>query len=580
MLHLSENAREVLLARYLRRDLNGKILETPEELFERVATSISKAELSWGKASKAEEWRDQFLEMLSSLDFLPNSPTLMNAGTPLGQLSACFVLPVEDSVEEIFESLKQMAIIQRAGGGTGFSFSHLRPKGFPVSSTGGAASGPVSFMKIFDAATQHIRQGGRRRGANMGGLRVDHPDILEFVTAKSDNKSLQNFNISVAVTDSFIQAVRKNQKYDLLHPHTRRVLGSIKAREVFNAIVKAAWQTGDPGLLFLDRINRCNPVPFLGKLEATNPCGEIPLYPYEACNLGSIHLAHMLRKTKGRIEIDVDKLRDVTRKAIRFLDNVIEVNHYPFAEIRNMCLGSRKIGLGVMGFAEMLIRLEISYASPKAIKLALYVMKIIAEESRKASMQLVKERGVFPFWKKSTHAVKNIRFRNATLNAIAPTGTLSILANTSAGIEPYFALLFQRHIMEGKIFREIIPVFETYLREYKLPSKEILHKLSKYRSLSKITSLPFPVKKLFATALEISPVQHLKIQAAFQKYVDNSVSKTINLPSKASPEDIAHIYLQAWKLKLKGITIYRYGSKSSQVLEFGGSHCDPGECEL
>ncbi|HWP48456.1 MAG TPA: adenosylcobalamin-dependent ribonucleoside-diphosphate reductase [Candidatus Limnocylindrales bacterium] len=590
-LKLSENALRVLEARYLRRDTQRRIVETPEQLFERVARAIAHAELLLGNARQAAYWQDEFYKLLVSLEFIPNSPTLMNAGVPLGQLSACFVLPVEDTMEGIFEAIKQMALVQRTGGGTGFSFSKLRPKGDVVASTGGEASGPVSFMKIFDCVTEYIKQGGKRRGANMGVLRVDHPDILELITAKLDGTSLQNFNISIGVTDAFLKAVRQDQRYDLIHPGTGKPVGQLRAKQVFDTIVEAAWRVGDPGLLFLDTINRANPTPHLGSIEATNPCGEIPLLPYESCNLGSINLARMVREYNDHVEVDWVKLLDTVRKAIRFLDDVIEVNKYPVPEIERMTRGNRKIGLGIMGFAELLIRLNISYDSEEAVGLAERIMHAIASEALKVAQELAEERGVFPNWKGSIYETRGIKVRNATCTAIAPTGTLSILANTSASIEPLFALAYQRkHVLGDQTLREINPIFLEYLQRYGLNVEEIVEKILEKGRLKDIEKVPEGLKRLFTTALEIPPERHLQIQAAFQRHVDNSVSKTINLPQDATPQDVARAYWRAWELGLKGITIYRYGSKSTQVLELGvnekahhydhASKCDPEECRV
>lgn len=591
LLQLSENARRVLEARYLIRDVERRIVETPEELFARVARAIAQAELVLGNVQQVSYWQEQFHRVLASLDFLPNSPTLMNAGTPLGQLSACFVLPVEDTMEGIFEAIKQMALVQRTGGGTGFSFSKLRPKGDVVVSTGGEASGPLSFMKIFDAATEHIKQGGKRRGANMGVLRVDHPDILEFISAKLDDQSLRNFNLSVAVSDAFMEAARQDRHYDLIHPGTGRPAGQLRAKEVFDAVVKAAWQTGDPGLLFLDTINRSNPVPHLGLIEATNPCGEIPLLSYESCNLGSINLAHVVGKRDGHAVIDWERLRATVRVAVRFLDDVIEVNRYPIPEIERMTRGTNKIGLGVMGFAEMLIRLGLSYDSAEAIQLADQVMQAIAEEALGASQVQAEERGVFPAWKGSTYETQSLKVRNALRTAIAPTGTLSLIAGTTASIEPLFALAYRRtHVLEGQELYEITPLFVEYLERHRLDAQSFVDQVLEKGRLTDVEGVPDELRRIFVTALEISPEQHLQVQAAFQRHVDNAVSKTINLPREATPQDVGRAYWRAWELGLKGITIYRYGSKSAQVLELGAheaalqydhaSPCDPEECKV
>jgi ribonucleoside-diphosphate reductase alpha chain len=589
-LSLSENALRVLQARYLRRDENKRVVETPEELFDRVAAAVSEAEANWGGRQKAAAWRDEFRRMLLAFEFLPNSPTLMNAGTELGQLSACFVLPVEDTMEGIFDAVKQMALVQRTGGGTGFSFARLRPKGAVVESTGGEASGPVSFMKIFDAATEHIKQGGRRRGANMGILRVDHPDIMEFVTAKLDGRTLQNFNISVGATDEFLQAAREGRNYKLRDPATEKVAGELNAKEVFDAIVQAAWQTGDPGLIFLDTINRTNPTPYLGPIEATNPCGEIPLLPYEACNLASINLPKMLREKEGKVAVDWDKLKETVRKVVRFLDDVIEVNRYPIPEIGRIARANRKIGLGVMGFAEMLIRLGISYDSSEAVRTGEELMKVIFEEAQASSRALAEERGLFANWKGSVYEKKNLKLRNATLTAIAPTGTISIIAGTSASIEPLFALAYRRHALERETLFDVNSVFLRALEGHGLGRKEILEEIFARGSLKMVRGIPETLKSLFVTALEVPVDRHLAIQAAFQRHVDNSVSKTINMPHESMHEDVARAYWKAWELGLKGITIYRYGSKSSQVLELGvdedalryeySPRCDPGECKI
>jgi ribonucleoside-diphosphate reductase alpha chain len=587
----SENALRVLEARYLHRDAERQIIETPEELFESVAHGVAYAELLLHNAGKIGYWRDKYHNLLTSLSFLPNSPTLMNAGTPLGQLSACFVLPVEDSMEGIFEAIKYMALVQRTGGGTGFSFSKLRPKGDVVASTSGEASGPVSFMKIFNCATENIKQGGKRRGANMGVLRVDHPDILEFIAAKVDEGTLRNFNISVGVTDAFMKAVRQGLDYEMIHPRTGRSTGTLRAKDVFDTIVKAAWRVGDPGLLFLDTINRANPTPHLGVMEATNPCGEIPLLPYESCNLGSINLAHMVRQQNHRPFIDLVKLRTTVREAVRFLDDVIEVSNYPIPRIKAMTQGNRKIGLGVMGFAEMLIRLQVSYDSDEAVAMAEQIMRVIAQEAFKASCELADERDVFPNWKGSTHEAQGVTVRNATRTAIAPTGTISIIAGTSASIEPLFALAYKRkHVLDGQTLFEINPLFLEYLDRYGLEAERTVWEVIEKGQLRHVQGVPDELKELFVTALEIPPERHLQIQAAFQRHVDNSVSKTVNLPHEATVEDVAKAYYNAWELGLKGITIYRYGSKSLQVLELGlgeeahhydhASRCDPEECKV
>jgi len=588
---LTPHACRVLESRYLRRDAERRICETPEQLFERVARAVAQAELLLGTARQAAVWEAEFLNLLSSLDFLPNSPTLMNAGTPLGQLSACFVLPVGDSMESIFEALKQMALVQRSGGGTGFSFSNLRPARDRVASTGGEASGPVSFLQIFDCATEHIRHGGRRRGANMGVLRVDHPDIFEFIRAKADGRALRNFNLSVGVTDRFMRAAERGDSYVLTHPGTGKVVGSASAREVFEGIVKAAWQTGDPGLVFSNALNRANPTPQLGRLEATNPCGEVPLLAHEACTLGSINLAHMIRPDGRLACIDWERLQETARKAVRFLDDVVEINRYPIPEIEQLSRGNRKIGLGVMGFAEMLINLGISYDSDEAVATADQVMACIAEASLGSSEELGRERGVFPHWSESMHAKDGRRVRNATRTAIAPTGTIGILAGTSAGIEPLFALAYRRsHVLDGQVFEEVNPLLGAQLRARGLDERRVLSAVIAQGTLEGVPGVPEDIERLFVTALQIPPERHLQVQAAFQRHVDNAVSKTVNLPQTAGPEAIAEVYRRAWRLGLKGVTVYRYGSKASQVLELGvadeayhfdhSARCDPTECRL
>ena len=588
---LTLNARRVLEARYLRRDAERRICETPEQLFERVARGVAQAELLLGTARQAALWEAEFLGLLSSLDFLPNSPTLMNAGTPLGQLSACFVLPVGDSMESIFEAVKQMALVQRTGGGTGFSFSRLRPARDPVASTGGEASGPVSFLRIFDCATEHIRQGGRRRGANMGVLRVDHPDILEFIRAKTDGRALRNCNLSVAVTDQFMRAAERGDPYVLIHPRTGESVGSASAREVFDSIVKAAWETGDPGLLFSDAINRANPTPRLGPIEATNPCGEVPLLAYEACTLGSINLAHMVRAGDGHAYTDWERLRETAQKAVRFLDDVVEINRYPIPEIEQVSRGNRKIGLGVMGFAEMLIKLGIPYDSDEAVATAGQVMACVAEAARRSSEELARERGVFPRWPESAYANGGLRLRNATRTAIAPTGTIGILAGTSPGIEPVFALAYRRtQVLGGQVLEEVNPLLRAQLRARGLDEGRILSAVVARGTLEGVPGVPEELERLFVTALQIPAERHLQVQAAFQHHVDNAVSKTVNLPQDAPPAAIAEVYRRAWRLGLKGVTVYRYGSKASQVLELGTADeayhydhlakCDPTECRL
>ena len=587
----SANAFRVLEARYLQRDKQRRIVETPEQLFARVSQTVASAEALMDNAGEVSYWEEEFNEMLASLEFLPNSPTLMNAGATLNQLSACFVLPVPDTMEGIFDAVKQMALIQRTGGGTGFSFSRLRPRGDVVASTGGESSGPVSFMKIFDCATENIKQGGKRRGANMGVLRVDHPDILEFVQAKLDGRALQNFNLSVGVTDEFMQALREYERFPLRHPASGHCVDTLSAREIFDAIVEAAWRTGDPGLLFLDTINRANPTPQLGEMETTNPCGEVPLLPYESCNLGSLNLARMLRMHDGKMLVDWEKLRITTRKAVRFLDNVVEINKYPAPEIADMSRANRKIGLGVMGFAEMLIRLGLSYDSTEAVDFAARLMEFITEIAVETSQELAVDRGTFANWRGSVYEAQDLRLRNATCTAIAPTGTIGIIAGTTPSIEPLFALAYRRvNVLDGKTLVDVNPLLRAWLEDHDLPTDALMQEVHARGNLSEVPGVPKEARRLFVTALEIPPEQHLQMQTAFQRYVDNSVSKTINLPHDAAPKDIAHAYLRAHELGLKGVTIYRYGSRSSQVLELGAgeqplfhdhaSRCDPQECRL
>jgi len=563
---LSSNARAVLKKRYLRRDERGVVAETAQEMFERVASHVSRAESRYG--GDANSYRRKFLEIMHGLEFLPNSPTLMNAGLPQGQLSACFVLPVGDSLAGIFDALKSMALIHQCGGGTGFSFSRLRPRNDVVRSTGGVASGPVSFMRVFDVATDVIKQGGRRRGANMATLRIDHPDILEFIQAKEKPGFLENFNISVAASDEFMHAVQQSGDIELINPRSGQAAGHLNAKEAMGRIAKCAWAGGDPGIIFIDRINAAHPLP--GIIESTNPCGEQPLLPNESCNLGSINLAKLVRKG----ELNWERLAELVRLSVRFLDDVIEVNCYPLRQIEETTMQSRKIGLGVMGFAEMLILMNISYNSQEAVRLAEYIMKFINRAAREASALLGEERGSFPLFEQSKLQSCSA-MRNATVTTIAPTGTISIIAGTSSGIEPLFALAFVRHVLEGSRLLEVSPLFEQAAVARGIYSPEMKAELAKKGTAADISGVPSDLKDLFVTALDIPPEQHLRIQAAFQKYTDNAVSKTVNLSESATVSDVLKVYRLAYDLGCKGVTVFRYGCRS-QVLYLGNGETVPG----
>lgn len=561
---LSENAMKVLEKRYLKKDDDGKPLETPEDLFRRVAKNIASADAKYGaSAQDIAKTESEFFGMMANLDFLPNSPTLMNAGRELQQLSACFVLSIDDSMESIFETIKDTALIHKSGGGTGFSFSRLRGKNFPVRSTGGISSGPVSFMKVFNAATQAVKQGGTRRGANMGILRVDHPDILEFITCKENDKEITNFNISVAVTEDFINKALKNEEYDLIDPRTKKPVGKYNAKEVWDLIIKMAWKNGEPGIIFIDRMNRDNPTPKAGQIESTNPCGEQPLLPYESCNLGSINLANMVNAGS----IDWNKLGDTVEKAVHFLDNVIDMNAYPLKRIDETTKSNRKIGLGVMGFADMLFMLGVSYNSGDAIQLAEKLMKFVFERAKAASQELARERGAFPNYKGSIYNTKGAKpLRNATLTTIAPTGTISIIANCSSGIEPIFAISYIRNIMDNVKMVEVHPYFREVAEKGDFYKPELMNLIAQKGSAHGIPEVPEDVQKLFVTAHDISADWHIKMQAAFQKYTNNAVSKTVNLPQEATTEDVRKIYMLAYETGCKGVTIYRDNSRAEQVL--------------
>lgn len=564
---LSDNARRVLERRYLKLNSKGKVIETPEQMFRRVAHHIARAEKRYQDPSNIEKMEGIFYRIMTEFKFLPNSPTLMNAGRRLGQLAACFVLPVEDSMEGIFEALKNAALIHKSGGGTGFSFSRLRPKNSRVGTTGGVASGPVSFMKIFNTATEQVKQGGTRRGANMAILRVDHPDIVEFIYCKNNNRELNNFNISVGVTDTFMEEVKKNGTYDLIDPVDEKKVDELNAAEVYQRLVKQAWHNGDPGIIFLDRINKDNPTPALGDIESTNPCGEQPLLPLEACNLGSINLAKFVNEDNEEPTIDYEGLKEVVWWSVRFLDNTIDMSRYPLAEINDMVKGNRKIGLGVMGFADMLYQLGVPYNSERALQIAEEVMSFIQDESRSASGYLTEERGVFKNFDKSIFKDREgCAYRNATTTTIAPTGTLSIIADCSSGIEPLFALSFVRHVMDNDDLLEVNACFEKVARQRGFYSQELMDTVAQKGSIRDIKEIPEDVKEVFVTAHDVSPEWHIRMQAAFQEYTDNAVSKTVNLPRDNAVEDVLKVYNLAYELGCKGVTIYRDGSRKNQVL--------------
>lgn len=594
-LKLSINSQKVLEKRYLKRDKEGNATETPEDLFSRVSYAIADGDLKFGATeSDRDKTAQKFYNMITDFYFMPNSPTLMNAGRELGQLSACFVLPVEDSLEGIFETIKNTALIHKSGGGTGFSFSRLRPKNDVVRSTMGVSSGPVSFMEVFNAATEAVKQGGTRRGANMGILRVDHPDILDFIDCKSDITKLNNFNISVALTDKFMEAVKTNSDYDLIHPNTKKSVAKLNAKKVFDLIVKHAWQTGEPGIVFIDRINKDNPTPKIGEIESTNPCGEVPLLPYEACNLGSINLGLMVKETGDGLVVDYDKLKEVVYTAIHFLDNVITVNNYPLSEISKMVQDNRKIGLGVMGWADLLMKLGIGYNTQEGTKLAGQIMEFIDYHSKVKSVELSKERGRFNNfegsiydnenylynkykgksqglitdndWQGLDEEIKKYGIRNATTTCIAPTGTISMIANCSGGIEPLFSLVFMRNIMDGTELIEANDVFGDYAKERGFYSEKLMKQILKDGTIMHNDDVPNEAKKIFVTAHDISPYWHVKMQSAFQLHTDNAVSKTVNFEENATLNDIEDAYILAYNENLKGITVYRNNSRLTQPM--------------
>lgn len=564
-LKLPLNSLIVLEKRYLKKDENLNVIETPKQLLRRVAKVIAGVDKLYNKTDEEiEKKEEEFYNMLVNIEFLPNSPTLMNAGTRLGQLSACFVLPIDDSIESIYEAIKNTAIIHKTGGGTGFSFSRIRPQGDVVRSTGGIASGPLSFMEAFNVTTDVIKQGGKRRGANMGMLRVDHPDILDFIVVKEREGRLNNFNLSVLLTDEFMNAVSNDKDFNLVNPKTKKPVKRIKARVIWNLIITMAWRNGEPGIVFIDKINKFNPTPQIGQIESTNPCGEQPLLPFESCNLGSINLSKMTVDSK----IDWDKLKNTVRKAVHFLDNVIDINKYPIPEIKKMTKANRKIGLGVMGFADMLIQIGIPYNSEDGIKTAEEVMKFITAEARKMSIELGKERGSFPNFKGSIWEKKFETMRNATVTTIAPTGSIGVIANCSSGIEPLFAISYVRKVGEtlGADLIEVNSLFEKIAIKEGFYTEELMKKISKKASIQHIEGIPGNIRKIFVTAHDISPEWHIRMQAAFQKFTDNAVSKTVNFSFDATPQDIEKVYWFAYKLGCKGVTVYRDGSRKIQVL--------------
>jgi len=565
-LKLPLNAILVLERRYLRKDESGRVIETTSQMFRRIAKALAEVEKQYGKNKKeVTKWEDEFYRLMTGRLFVPNTPTLINAGTTYPQLSACFVLPVEDSIEGIFSTLKAAAIIHKTSGGTGFAFSRLRPKGDIVRSTAGVASGPISFATVFDTATEEMKKGGKRRGANMGILRVDHPDIMDFIVAKEKEGTLRNFNISVGVTDKYMEAVERDADFELINPRTRQVVKKLKARAIWNLIIMMAWKNGEPGVIFLDTINKHNPTPQVGQIEATNPCGEQPLLPYESCNLGSIDVSKFVTD-EGKM--DWDGLRETVRLAVRFLDNVVDANVYVLPEIEEITKGNRKIGLGVMGFADMLIKRGIRYDTEEGLKAGEELMKFINDEGHKMSSELGAEKGSFPNFRGSIWEKQFKTMRNATTTTVAPTGTISIIAGCSQGIEPLFAIAYVREVAEtlGRSLVEVNPLFESIALREGFYSEELIREISKRTSIRDVKEIPEQWRRLFVTAHDISAEMHVRMQAAFQKYTDNAVSKTINFPNWATPNDVEKAYMLAWKLGCKGITVYRHGSREVQVL--------------